>query len=505
MTNSTIFDTAADHTIIEEQSLTSINFDENTLAAGTIITNQFEGVEFSSSSEFGVMIFDSSNVTGADFDLAATDLDNVLIISEDGDSNDPDDHAAGGTISLEFDELVEVDNIGLLDIDESGGSITFYDNDSHLIETVEIDDLGDNSFQEINLDVADVARLEINLAGSGAVTSIDYKRGQVSPYSNIYVFGDSLSDPGNIFNVTTFLQQSPELLTLDIPITPLSPPYFEGRFSNGPVWVEQLAEDLGITLTPSTELSVVSPETNILSSVTVIDDNPLISPFFNGRTTSQSVNFAFGGAQTGANGSGEFGSLIPGLQQQVDWFVNDHLQALETADPDALYILWAGRNDYNELNINPEPTIDNLEAEIETLYELGARNFLVPNLPDLAQIPVSLNPDSPIPPETLTELSNAHNFLLDTTIDELRDSLTGANLVVLNINSLFDDVITNPEDYGLTNTTDSYLDLTTFMPATDESPDEYLFFDALHPTVVGHEIVNDFALSTLGIESDVVV
>ena len=98
MTNSTIFDTAADHTIIEEESLTSINFDENTLAAGTIITNQFEGVEFSSSSEFGVMIFDSNNVTGADFDLAATDLNNVLIISEDGDSNDPDDNAAGGTI-----------------------------------------------------------------------------------------------------------------------------------------------------------------------------------------------------------------------------------------------------------------------------------------------------------------------------------------------------------------------------------------------------------------------
>ena len=60
----------------------SINFDEHNLAAGTIVTDQFYGVEFSSSSEFGVMLFDTNKITGEDFDLESTNLDNVLIISE---------------------------------------------------------------------------------------------------------------------------------------------------------------------------------------------------------------------------------------------------------------------------------------------------------------------------------------------------------------------------------------------------------------------------------------
>ena len=168
------------------ENLSGINFDEHNLTAGTIITNQFDGVEFSSSSEFGVMLFDTNNVTGDDFDLANPDLENVLIISEDGDSNDPDDNAAGGIINLKFDYLVTVNSIGLLDIDEPGSSITFYDENSNPIETVKIPSLDDNSFQEIEFDVDNVASLDIDLAGSGAVTEIDFAATPASPYSNIY-------------------------------------------------------------------------------------------------------------------------------------------------------------------------------------------------------------------------------------------------------------------------------------------------------------------------------
>ena len=63
----------------------SIDFDEHNLAAGTIVTDQFYGVEFSSSSEFDLMLFDTNNITGEDFDLESTNLKNVLIISEVGD------------------------------------------------------------------------------------------------------------------------------------------------------------------------------------------------------------------------------------------------------------------------------------------------------------------------------------------------------------------------------------------------------------------------------------
>src|SRR5262245_37490212 len=53
------------------------------------------------------------------------------------------------------------------------------------------------------------------------------------PFREVVVFGDSLSDTGNVFTVTE------PVLAEAIPV---SPPYFQGRFSNGPVWVERLAE-----------------------------------------------------------------------------------------------------------------------------------------------------------------------------------------------------------------------------------------------------------------------
>lgn len=491
------------------------------LAAGTIITNQFVGVEFSTTSKFGLMLFDTNNVTGEDSDLAAKDLGNVLIISEDGDRSDPDDNAAGGTISLKFEGLVAVNSIGLLDIDEPGSSIVFYDRDGKAIETVEIEALEDNSFQEISFDVADVARADLNFAGSGALTGIDFSSQGDRAYSNIYVFGDSLSDTGNLFNLTSFAQESQALLGVDLPVIPPSPPYFEGRFSNGPLWVEKLAEELDIDLTPATELSVVSPGSEISSPVTLIDGNPVVSPFFNGNTTNQSVNFAYALAQTGANGSTEIGEFVPGMERQVEFFVTDHLQADKAADSEALYILWGGSNDYFSPNADPEETIDNIEAEIESLYDVGGRNFLVVNLPDLGIIPEANNPELPASPEVLTSelgeetspkarasltaLVNTHNSLLDSTVDRLEDTLTGANLTILDINSLFSEVIENPEEFGFTNITEPFLDPITLTPTAAADPDEYLFFDTIHPTEAGHNLVFDSAKEALGIESDILL
>jgi len=109
-------------------------------------------------------------------------------------------------------------------------------------------------------------------------------------YESISVFGDSFSDTGNVFNATTGA-------------IPPSPTYFDGRFSNGPVWVEYLAQELGLTFNPRT-------------------------------------NFAFGGPTTGFNNISI--AALPGLQQQINGFT----AANPFAKPDALYIVWAGANDY---------------------------------------------------------------------------------------------------------------------------------------------------------------
>ena len=52
------------------------------------------------------------------------------------------------------------------------------------------------------------------------------------------MFGDSLSDVGNVYLATNGIE-------------PASP-YVDGQFSNGPVWVQDLAARLGLpALTPS--------------------------------------------------------------------------------------------------------------------------------------------------------------------------------------------------------------------------------------------------------------
>ena len=105
------------------------------------------------------------------------------------------------------------------------------------------------------------------------------------PFREVVVFGDSLSDSGNVFAATE------AVLAEAIPV---SPPYDEGRFSNGPVWVDILAEKLGLQL----------------------------HPFLQGGT-----NFALGGAAIGFDRPDLFENdsrvLIPSLRTQVTTFLGD--------------------------------------------------------------------------------------------------------------------------------------------------------------------------------------
>lgn len=158
----------------EQVDAAEVVLDFEGFAAGTVVTDQFAGVSVATSTPFGAMLFDTANVTGSDDDLAADDLGQVLILSEDGDSTDPDDAARGGTFSLDFDELVTVASISLLDIEEADGLITFFGADDRAISSFEIEPLGNNSLQQIRLGVEGVSQIEVFLAGSGAIADLVY-------------------------------------------------------------------------------------------------------------------------------------------------------------------------------------------------------------------------------------------------------------------------------------------------------------------------------------------
>lgn len=319
---------------------------------------------------------------------------------------------------------------------------------------------------------------------------------QALSFNKAYVFGDSLSDPGNVFNVTEAVQPFRELLGLDIPIIPPVPLYNSRRFADGLVWVDFLAQELELNLIPSTELPP--------SPITLTP--PGINFDFGGATAFNSVNFAYGGAQTGAFGAGGVGTLIPGVLTQVNTFIADLAQASQPADQDALYIVWAGANDYQIVpDANPEQSVQNITQAVETLYNVGARNFLVPNLPDLGGTPRALLTNPPIAADVLTQRTNQHNDFLENAFVDL-SSLGDIELVSLDTNALFKSILANPGDFGFTSLPpDSCLQgdpltlgIADLTPC--DNPSEYISWDFIHPTTATHKILADFALDTLNSE-----
>ncbi len=131
-----------------------------------------------------LMIFDSANPTGGDPDLQTPGTGtgntepqrNVLIISEDGDSSDPDDDAGGGTMVITFNVPVQITTLGLLDIESTSTNVKAFDAETGgtLLTTVNAQDLADNSFQVIDVSTSGVRRLEVQFAGSGALTDFEF-------------------------------------------------------------------------------------------------------------------------------------------------------------------------------------------------------------------------------------------------------------------------------------------------------------------------------------------
>ncbi len=175
----------------------------NPLSAGTIIDDEYQNLGLTvSATQFGAMLFDSANPTGGDLDLSIPGLNNILIISEDGDSSDPDDNAGGGKITFTLDNPVDFNSIDFVDIEESGGTVVTTDIDGN-ITTTSIPNPGDNSFKTLTINDDNVVKVEVNLVGSGAISGLDFDTITDGIYTNIgKVVADGVmdDDPANYVN-----------------------------------------------------------------------------------------------------------------------------------------------------------------------------------------------------------------------------------------------------------------------------------------------------------------
>lgn len=280
-------------------------------------------------------------------------------------------------------------------------------------------------------------------------------------YSAVYAFGDSLTDAGNDWTATRHAE-------------PFSPPYSNGRFSNGPVWAQDIAAALGL---------------------------PALKPSLLGGT-----DYAFGGAQTGATG---VHTLAPmDLPAQLAEFA---LNSKGHAPSSALYLLSIGGNDMMAaVAAQPDTAAQaklvsqaasNAAAFVAGLAALGARHIAIMNVPDLGHVPAV---DGTAAAAALgTSLASQFNAALAAKLLPVK-LIFGAKIATVNAYALLDQAIASPAALGFANVTKpcwtggfNVLAPGTLCAVTTAGQDKYLFWDSVHPTEHGHAAIAALALTQL--------
>jgi phospholipase/lecithinase/hemolysin len=286
--------------------------------------------------------------------------------------------------------------------------------------------------------------------------------------TEMFVFGDSLSDGGNA-----------GLITQAFAGTVFPPaPYAGGRFSNGPTAVEYLWSQLGIAgaLLPSlaggTNFAVGGATTGTESFNEVNPRTPeALRPAFDGTSASAQLE-AF---QAYASST----PFDPATSLFVVWlFPNDVFYAGTTG---ALPGVVPGSPGGDNVVSNG---IANILSIIQILAAAGAENFLVLNLPDPGDTPeFSGTPEA----AALSALTSAFNAALAAQLDLIADALD-INLVQFFIDQLFEEMLSDPAAFGFANAAQPCIENLSNGLC---NPDEWVFWDGAHPTTRAHQIIAD--------------
>jgi outer membrane lipase/esterase len=255
-------------------------------------------------------------------------------------------------------------------------------------------------------------------------------RAAVPAYDALYVFGDSYCDVGNIFAATGGAEPAA--------------PYYNGRFSNGPIWLDHVAGFLRVPFTAS---------------------------------SLGGTDYAWGGAWVTAPQSIP-GGTIPSVPEQVEGYLSQHGGK---ADPNALYVLEGGGNDIlGATSGDPDALGHEIAMGISDsermLRQAGARHFVIPDLFNVGLLPAAAGNTA-----FASAASDATNRWVDQLLayDQL---LQGIHIIRMDVFSLLNAVETDQTHFGFTNVTDPCL--TT---AVCSDPDHTFFWDTHHPTEFGHD------------------
>jgi len=278
-----------------------------------------------------------------------------------------------------------------------------------------------------------------------------------TPLDNIIFFGDSLTDNGNLYRVMKL---------------PKSPPYYQGRFSNGLTWAEHISE------------------------------------VFQKKYGTISKNYAVGGATVILRRPVE-GALPYTLKQEIKAYLKNALPNLDST----LFVIWIGGNDYlYEKKQQPAAlvtdVVNELVNQIKVLIMNGSKKFILMDLPDLSKIPHAKNLDQNTRDRLLT-LTQLHHVKLAEAAQSLQKQYPTVTFIFSDIYTIFNDMLRNIDEYNekyqlrIQNTSDACLSNYVIAKPSgrfgEEIPgmkssecadaDSYVFWDAIHPSAAAHRLI----------------
>ncbi len=282
-------------------------------------------------------------------------------------------------------------------------------------------------------------------------------------FTKLVVFGDGLSDQGRFGELTGNRY-------------PPSPPFYEGRWTNGPTWVEVMAQQTGIPL-------------------------------------HAADNYAQGGATTGFYNINEptrralglpAEAPIRGVLAQVDAFLKD----TSTLDTQALYIVWAGGHDFGSYldfgqpDLRAHPPADNIRQAVASLAAAGARHFFIGNMPDISNTPQYFGTEKG---KEAAELVRAYNEGLQTVSAALRETMD-IHVDLFDAATIFTEIAMNAGTFGIKIIDEAFLPLDYIdftdplapakpLPANREgqSADDYMSFWAVAAGRKVHAVLGERA------------
>ena len=275
-------------------------------------------------------------------------------------------------------------------------------------------------------------------------------------YSDVIVFGDSLSDSGN-----NALALAPNETSLPIPNATFIPifPYASGTYSDSQVWAQFFAASLGLSADPS-----------LLGG----------------------TNYAFGGARTGPESATLLNPFPPTLETQVAFFLQGNVSS------GALYVIAGGGDNARdaleaialcgadllcvgmEIASSAADYASDIATIVAQLEAAGADHIIVWNVPDLGFAPAVVDVGASI---IATVIASSMNAALASAMGGFPD------VMIFDAFDFVQDIMANPLLFGLSNVSDAC----AFVVGCD--PSTYFFWDGIHPTSAVHLLISDAMLA----------